>query len=122
MGDAAAVHSGGRRLIRSLAIFLALTLLHGPVYGGESVKESVSRWHLNRLIEVELNSGGKLPGHLGIVTDTGFTLEPIKRGDLRRDFKFTEVKAVHAKMATWKKWTITGVAVWGVLAIIGSRV
>jgi hypothetical protein len=69
-----------------------------------------------------MNSDGTLIGHLGVVDDTGFVLEPDKRGEPRHELKFTEVKSVHLKMKTWLKRAIAVGAVWVGLVIIGSRV
>ena len=73
-----------------------------------NVPESLAKWHPGKRIEVRLNSGAKLIGHLGTVESDRFVLAPDKLGGTQRVLRFDEVRSVRAKMTTTRKWVIAG--------------
>jgi hypothetical protein len=73
-----------------------------------NVPESLAKWSAGKRIEVKLNSGGKLVGHLGSVESDGFVLAPDKLGGPQRVLRFDEVRSIKAKMTVTRKCVIAG--------------
>lgn len=73
-----------------------------------NVPESLAKWSAGKRIQVTLNSGVKLVGHLGAVEPDRFVLAPDKLGGMQRVLRFDEVRSVKAKMTTTRKWAIAG--------------
>jgi hypothetical protein len=106
-------------------ILIALTLLK-PVPSSaaeKTVAEQVAKLTLGRKIKVTLNSGETLKGRMGSVTADRFSLEPRNAAQgAPRVVPFTEAQSVKPDgTRTSTKWII-GVAIWGAIAIAGSRV
>lgn len=106
-----------RTYSRTIALALVL-LIHGASSAAESVQESLSKLSTGKRIEVILNTGGKLIGHLGAVRSDSFVLEPDKRdGTLQRELQFKDIRSVKTKMTTGRKWAIAGGVYAGLLAM-----
>lgn len=81
---------------------------HGVASAADNVPQSLSKLPAGKRIEVILNNGDKLIGHLGTVESGTFVLEPDKRQGTQQVLQFTEVRFVRAKMTTARKWAIAG--------------
>jgi carbon monoxide dehydrogenase subunit G len=88
-----------------------------------TVAEQVAKLGPGRKIKVKLNSGEMLKGRMGSATAEQFSLEPRDKAQgTARVIQFTEAQSVKPDgMRTSTKWII-GVAIWGAIAIVGSRV
>jgi hypothetical protein len=85
-------------------VFLAI----GAAGVAGNVPKSLAKWSAGKRIQVTLNSGGKLVGHLGTVESDRFVLAPDKLGGTQRVLRFDEVRSVRGKMTTTRKWVIAG--------------
>lgn len=103
---------------RVIAFFVMFFLAHAVGQARDSVSVSLAKWRAGQRIEVSLNDGGKLIGHLGAIESDRFVLEPDKHSGAQRTLRFDEVRAVSKKMTATKKWAIAG-AIYGVLVIMG---
>ena len=107
----------GRTRSRIIALVLFL-LANGVSSAADNVAESLSKLSTGKRIEVILNNGDKLIGHLGTVESGTFVLEPDKRKGTPRVLQFKEVRSVRAKMTTARKWAIAG-GIYAVLIVMG---
>lgn len=105
-----------RTQIVALVMFL---FAHGVSLRADNLPEALSKLSPGRRIEVRLNSGDRLIGHLGAVDVDSLVLDPDKPGgSLPRVLPFKDVRSVKPKMTAARKWAI-GAGVYGALVVLG---
>ena len=83
-------------------------LAHDVSIAAGNLPESLAKWSAGKRIEVTLNGGDRLIGHLGTVESDRFVLAPDKLGGTQRVLRFEEVRSARGKMTTARKWAIAG--------------
>lgn len=106
--------------MKALISCILILLLAAPGYARElTPTEQAGKIKLGAKIEVTLQSNEVLEGRLGPLTNTGFSVEPMKSGaGTARTLEFQDVKRVRQTgMNTAEKVAIISVAAVGALAL-----
>jgi len=102
------------------ACSLTLLLLIPAEARPRSISEQFGRIKPGARIEVTLNGGEVLKGHMGTISSTGFVLDPAKAGKGQsRPLEFQEVKSVYSFQNTGRNVLIVvGIGVAGVVIAV----
>ncbi len=100
-------------------VLLSLLLSFLPIHAATSIEESLRKWQPGRRIEVTMNDGQKLVGHLGEIQSDRFILEPDNKHGTSRELTFDGIRSVKIKMTKTTKWLI-GLAIWAALTGLGA--
>ena len=95
----------GRRLV---TLLIAVILLVIPAIAADDVRDSVLKWHPGKRVQVTLKNDDRMIGRLGDLQTDGFVLRAEDKAQTPRTLRFDEVRSIHSKMTTGKKWAIAG--------------